>query len=442
MDGFAVDAKETANATESHPVTLRFFDRVNTGNVVRPSFNAVIKIEDVIFDGTDSPREIRISAPISAGVNVRPVGEDILKNQLILPAGAKIRALDVGAIAGYGITSVYVKTVSIGIIPTGSELIAPGSEPKPGQVVESNTIMAEAYLRGFGVSVIRYPPVEDNRVLIQGALERALAENEVVLISAGSSMGSRDYTSSVISEIGELVFHGVFMKPAKPSMLGIVNKKPVIGMPGFPLSAQTSLRLFVRELLEAWGWEGPETSTVVATAGDTISSDAALDEFSFAAVGRVGGRYVALPQMRASSVQMNGIRANANLHIPRGTAGFAAGESVLATLNVPPEEVERTILIGGVYGAGAQRVSAAAAGFGISVRFGDLNAVSGLRQLVRRACHGACVPEGATLFPVLEGVAFERVPLGDGTMMVIRTDMMGDPMVSTLSVLAKKAGRV
>ncbi|MDO5846285.1 MAG: molybdopterin biosynthesis protein, partial [Methanocorpusculum sp.] len=125
--------------------------RVNTGNVVRAKYDSVIKVEDAAFDGSDSPREITIRAPAAPGVNVRPVGEDILEGKLILPAGAKIRAFDVGAIAGYGITEVYVTSVSVGIIPTGTELIEPGFIPKPGQVVESNTMMAESYLHQFGV---------------------------------------------------------------------------------------------------------------------------------------------------------------------------------------------------------------------------------------------------------------------------------------------------
>ncbi|MDO5846529.1 MAG: molybdopterin-binding protein, partial [Methanocorpusculum sp.] len=283
----------------------------------------------------------------------------------------------------------------------------------------------------------RYPPVEDNRVLIQGALENALRENEIVLISAGSSMGSRDYTSGVISTMGKLVFHGVFMKPAKPSMLGIVGGKPVIGMPGFPLSAQTTLRLFVRELLEAWGWKAPEQETAFAVAGDTFPSDAALDEFSFAAVGSVCGRLVALPQMRASSVQMNGIRSNANLHIPRGTACFEPGERVPVVLSVPAAELGKTILIGGLYSSGAEKIAAVCTAAGMPVRFSNLNAVSGIHQLARKACHAACAAEHADLSP-LDAYSPRIFPLGDGTVLVMRGDMMTDSLCAALASAAEK----
>ena len=315
MDGFAVKAAATLGASAETPLTISEFDRVNTGNVVREMFDAVIMVEDVEFDGSDAPAEITIRAPIKAGRNVRATGEDIEAGRMVLPAGARVRPFDIGALAGYGITEVAVRSVSVGIIPTGSELIAPGEVPKPGQVVESNSVMTEAYLRQFGVDVIRYPPVADNRELIREAIEKAVAENEIVLLSAGSSMGSKDFTASAIADLGEIVFHGVFMKPAKPSMLGIINGKPVIGMPGFPLSAQTAQRLFVRELLELWGFTGPSHETLTVTAGETVSSDDFLDEFRFAAAAEVSGRIVALPQIRSSSMQMNGIRANCYLHL-------------------------------------------------------------------------------------------------------------------------------
>lgn len=437
MDGFAVAARETADADEDAPLTLKNFNRVNTGNVVQSRFDAVIKVEDAVFDDCDAPNEITIRAPITPGVNVRPIGEDILEGKLILPAGAKIHPFDVGAIAGYGITRVYVKSISVGIIPTGTELIEPGTVPKPGQVVESNTVMAESYLRQFGVNVIRYPPVDDNRVLIHGALENALADNDIVLISAGSSMGSRDYTSGVISEMGKLIFHGVFMKPAKPSMLGLVGGKPVIGMPGFPLSAQTSLRIFVRELLESWGWTGPQQETVFAVTGDKFPSDAALDEFSFAAVGKVCGRYVALPQMRASSVQMNGIRSNGNLQIPRGTAFFGPGERVPVVLNVPAAEADKTILLGGLYSQGAENLAAACTAAGLFVRFGNLDAAAGVRELARRACHGVCVAGDTDLSP-LAGLPTETIGLNDGTLLVVRSDMQSDSLCAALTTAARR----
>lgn len=421
MDGFAVAAADTAGASEQNPLILSAFDRVNTGNVVREAFDAVIMIEDVEFDGSDAPSEITIRAPIKTGRNVRVTGEDIEAGRMVLPAGARIRPFDIGALAGYGITEVSVRSVSVGIIPTGSELIVPGEVPKPGQVVESNSVMTEAYLRQFGVDVIRYPPVADNRELIREAIEKAVSENEIVLLSAGSSMGSKDFTASAIADLGEIIFHGVFMKPAKPSMLGIIAGKPVIGMPGFPLSAQTAQRLFVRELLELWGFTGPAHETLMASVGETVGSDDFLDEFRFAAAAEVAGRVVALPQIRSSSMQMNGIRANCYIHIPRGVAEVKSGDLVSAVLNVPQSELSKTILLGGAYTEGAEDILIKASADGWVVRFGDISSAN-LSLIKDNACHGLCLAVGADLSG-LDGIALDVFRLSGGSMLVMRRDM-------------------
>ncbi len=435
MDGFAVSAAKTVSASEASPLKLTSadFDRVNTGNVVRPQFDAVIMVEDVEFNGSDKPTEIVIRSPIKAGRNVRATGEDIAAGRLVLPAGAKIRPFDIGALAGYGVTEVAVRSVSVGIIPTGSELIQPGVEPKNGEVVESNSIMTEAYLRGFGVDVVRYLPVPDNLQLIRGAIENALEENEIVLLSAGSSMGSKDFTAKAIAELGEVIFHGVFMKPAKPSMLGVVDGKPVIGMPGFPLSAQTTQRLFVRELLENWGWKGPEQETISAEAGETVGSEEEIDEFRFATAAEVEGRVVVLPQIRSASMQMNGIRANCYIHVPRGVSKVQAGEPVRTVLNVPLAELKQTILLGGLYSAGSEALAVRAAATGATVRFGDVSSTD-LSLLENKACHGMCVEESMNLASLTCEVS--TFGLGDGTMLVMRNDMT-DPLCAALRGFAE-----
>ena len=420
MDGFAVCAAETKAAAENNPLVLTHFARVNTGNVVGEAFDAVIMIEDVEFDGSETPTEITIRSPIKAGRNVRATGEDIEGGRMVLPAGARLRAFDIGALAGYGITEAAVRSVSVGVIPTGTELVPVGTMPKAGEVVESNSIMTAAYLREFGVDVICYPPVADNQELIREAIEKAVSENEIVLLSAGSSMGAKDFTASAIADLGEVIFHGVRMKPAKPSMMGIVQGKPVIGMPGFPLAAQTTLRLFVRELLEDWGFAGPKQETLSAEAGCDIGSDEDIDEFRYAAAAEVNGRVVVLPQVRSASMQMNGIRSNGYIHIPQGTKEIKAGETVALILNVAADELKDTILLSGCYSAGSEQLVVRAAAEGIRVRFGDITSTD-VSMLKTRGCHGVCVTEGADLSE-LDGIPVERFALGDGTMLLMRAD--------------------
>ena len=166
--------------------------------------------------------------------HVRPAGDDIREGRLVLPKGHVIRAFDIGALATYGIADVEVTSVRVGIIPTGSELVPLGTRPQPGQVVESNTIMAQVLLESMGAVCERLPIIRDDPALIQDALREAAENNDLVIISAGSSAGTRDFTAGSISAIGELIFHGVAVKPGKPMMLGKIKDSPVIGLPGTP----------------------------------------------------------------------------------------------------------------------------------------------------------------------------------------------------------------
>jgi putative molybdopterin biosynthesis protein len=246
MDGIAVKSRDTFGASDRAPVTLQDFARVNTGNIVPSQFDAVIMIEDTWeVDGTFQIR--KAAAPWQ---HVRPAGEDIREGRLVLPKGHEIRAFDIGALATYGIVDLKVTTFNVGIIPTGSELVPLGVRPSPGQVVESNTVMAQVLLESMGAHCTRLPIVRDDPDLIQEALRHAAQENDLVIISAGSSAGTRDYTAGAISAIGRLLFHGVAVKPGKPMMLGEIEGKPVIGLPGYPLAAQAVLREFAVPLLE------------------------------------------------------------------------------------------------------------------------------------------------------------------------------------------------
>ncbi len=434
MDGFAVRSADTVRANDQTPVVLSKFVRLNTGNVIPKEFDAVIRVEDVWFNG-DASDTISIRKSVNPGTNVRQAGEDIKAGQLILPAGTLIRSFDVGAIASYGITHVSVRSVSIGILPTGTELIMPGERPVPGQVVESNTSMAEAYLRQFGVEVVRYPPVVDNPVLIRGALEEILEHHDIAIVSAGSSAGTKDFTAQVIAGMGELLFHGVAVKPAKPAMLGIVGKKPVFGLPGYPLSAQTVLRIFVRELLEAWGWKGPEAEFIPVRLGDSVASEGGIDEFSLYAAARIGDHYAAIPQSRGASVQMTGVRSNVIIRIPNGVEGFEAGDVVPAQLLIPKEELDRTVLIAGVYDPALEVLTEFAVRSNIRIRTGNFNGLSGLMLLLRSSCHLVCITDTADL-AVLGDLPVVQTQLTKTAVLVCRKEMEQDSRVKAVLDIA------
>ena len=385
MDGIAVESKETRGASEQNPVTLQRAVRVNTGNVVPPRYDAVIMIEDVHIDCERFA--IRKAAP--PWQHVRPAGEDIGESERALPSRHLIRPPDLGALAAYGITEVPVLTVRIGLIPTGSELVPHGDLPAPGQVVESNTVMAEAMLGTLGARCTRYPMVKDDKAQIRKALQRAVEENDLVIISAGSSAGTKDFTAEVIADLGEVLVHGVAIKPGKPAIIGRINKKPVIGMPGYPLSALTVLREIVTPLVHQFGLPVTSFGTVDARFTVSVSKDIGSDEFVLCSLGHVGDRWVLSPLPRGAGVQMSAVRSNAYLKIPAGVEGYERGKTVPATLTVSRSDAERALLITGSHDPLVDYLADLLMQKDVELHSTHIGSMGGILALKKNECHAA-----------------------------------------------------
>ena len=385
MDGIAVVSADTACASEQQPVTLARAVRVNTGNVVPPEYDAVIMIEDVHVDGD----RFTIRKSVSPWQHIRPAGEDIGESEMALPSGHRIRPFEIGALAAYGLTSLAVLTGRVGLIPTGSELVPHGAHPSPGQVVESNTVMAEAMLWDIGATCTRYPMVKDDPALIKKTVKQAVAENDVVIISAGSSAGTRDYTADVIAELGEVLVHGVAIKPGKPVIIGRIGGKPVIGMPGYPLSALTVLRELVMPLLKQYGLPVPVPDNIGAHLTRTIQKDVGSDEFVLCSIGRVGERWVVSPQSRGAGVQMSAVRANAFLTIPKESEGYEAGELVPATLTGTRTDAEQALLVTGSHDPVLDYLADMLQKKGIALHSTHVGSMGGIAALTKDECHAA-----------------------------------------------------
>ncbi len=385
MDGIAVVSSETGDASEQHPVTLGNAVRVNTGNVVPQEYDAVIMIEDVHITG----EQYMIRKAVPPWQHVRPAGEDIGESEMALPSCHRIRPHEIGALAAYGITDVSVLSVKIGLIPTGSELVPHGTHPAPGQVVESNTVMAEAVLRGLGASCTRYPMVKDDPAIIRSAIEKAVRENDVVVISAGSSAGTRDYTAEVIADLGQVLVHGVAIKPGKPVIIGKVSDKPVIGMPGYPLSALTVLREIITPLIRRFGLRVPADEYIEARLTSTIHKDVGSDEFVLCSIGRIGDRWVISPQSRGAGVQMSAVRANAFLKVPSGIEGFEAGEQVTGTLTVPRADAVRALLITGSHDPVIDYLTDLLQKKETEIHSTHVGSMGGILALKKNECHAA-----------------------------------------------------
>jgi putative molybdopterin biosynthesis protein len=385
MDGIAVISQETAGASEQHPVTLNEVMRVNTGNVVPPRYDAVIMIEDVHIDHD----RFTIRKAVSPWQHIRPAGEDIGESEMALPSRHRIRPSDIGALAAYGITGLDVLTVRIGLLPTGSELVPHGSRPAPGQVVESNTVMAEAMMGTLGATCTRYSMVRDDPAEIKKSLGRAVAENDCVIISAGSSAGTKDFTADVIAELGDVLVHGVAIKPGKPAIIGRIDNKPVIGMPGYPLSALTVLREIVTPLIYAFGLPVPEPGSVDARLTVSISKDIGSDEFVLCSLGHVGDRWVLSPLSRGAGVQMSAVRSNAYLRLPAGSEGCEAGSAVAATLSVSQAEAEKALLVTGSHDPLIDYLADLLQQKEVELHSTHVGSMGGILALKKNECHAA-----------------------------------------------------
>jgi molybdenum cofactor synthesis domain-containing protein len=252
VDGVAVRADQVEGAAPESPVRLVLGPEaypVNTGHPIPPGFNAVVMREELAWapDGLS----VLLHQPTRPGKHIRAVGEDAAAGQPLFPAGHRLRPVDLGALLTVGVTEVQVwRQPLVGFIPTGSELVEPGNaDLPPGQITESNSAMVLGEVVGWGGQPRRHPIVLDDRTALREAVSTLIDQVDLVLISAGSSQGSEDYTVHVLRELGEVLVHGVAMRPGKPVILAIVRGKPVIGLPGYPGAAWLASYLFARPLL-------------------------------------------------------------------------------------------------------------------------------------------------------------------------------------------------
>ena len=346
MDGAAVRAADTTGALETAPLTLRLGEQaawVNTGDSMPSGFDAVI-MREVIHDTGDG--SIEIHTPAAPWQHVRPMGEDIVATELVLPENHVLRPQDIGAIAAAGMPQVLVRRKPrVAILPTGGELIPVGQPAQPGQIIEYNSLMLAAQVTQWGGAPQRLSPLPDDRNILREALLHAAASSDVVVINAGSSAGSRDFTAPVVQEAGDLLVHGVAVRPGHPVVLGLVRGVPVLGIPGYPASAVVTSEMFLQPLLaRLLGLPPPAPTTVEAVMTRKILSPMGEDEFLRVTLGKVDQRLVAAPLPRGAGIIMSLVRADGLAHIPRFSEGIAAGAAVTVHLRRPLAEIDRAIV--------------------------------------------------------------------------------------------------
>jgi putative molybdopterin biosynthesis protein len=385
MDGFAVRAEDTAAANVSNPITIStspislnpqsttpISTYVDTGDPLPNWANAIIMIENVepldengaLAADSRNPAAIRIRAAVPPWYHVRPMGEDMVATQLVLPAGHTLRPVDLGAVAGCGHDTVRVASKpNVVIIPTGTELKPIGEPVESGDIIEYNSMVLAAQVNSWGGEAVRTEIIPDVYTAIQAKVAAAAHNADLILLNAGSSAGSEDFSAAVVESLGELLVHGVAVRPGHPVIIGMIERPekepgrpgdsvsdplssiPIIGVPGYPVSAALTGEIFIEPLIATWLGRRPvEPLKIEATLTRKLTSPAGDHDFIRMAVGQVGDKTLAAPLSRGSGVITSLVRADGIVVVPSGEQGLPAGEKVSVRMYRSPAEIERTIM--------------------------------------------------------------------------------------------------
>ncbi|GAB1471866.1 molybdopterin biosynthesis protein [Chloroflexota bacterium] len=368
MDGFAVRAVATHGAAPSAPLMLYRGPEtqyVDTGDPLPEWANAVIPIENVealdehgeITAEIRNPQSIRIRASVTPWSHVRPLGEDIVATQLVLPMGHVLRPVDLGAVAASGHEKVRVaRKPKVAILPTGTELVPIGSKLETGDILEYNSLVMAAQIKTMGGEPTRYPITKDDFDLICARVQEAAEGHDLILLNAGSSAGAEDFSSKVVDKLGALLVHGVAVRPGHPVILGTVNRQsdnlesetwnltPIVGVPGYPVSAALTIDIFVEAVIAKWLGRRPlELPTETATLTRKLVSPAGDDDFVRVVVGKVSEKLLAAPLSRGAGVITSLVQADGLALVPSGTQGMDAGEKIQVRMYRSRSEIEKTI---------------------------------------------------------------------------------------------------
>jgi len=345
-DGVAVRAKDTFGATETTPITLKTgnFIVVDTGDPVPEGCDAVIMVEDVVKneDGT-----ITIHAAAAPWQHIRQIGEDICAGEMILPSHMEVSPSAIGAMIAGGVLEIEViRKPVVGIIPTGDEIIPPCTDPKPGDIVEFNGSIFSAMVRQWGAEAKVYPIVPDQFDAIKATVSQAAEECDLVILNAGSSAGRDDYSTRVIRELGEVLYHGIAMKPGKPAILGCKGATPILGVPGYPVSGIIVIEQLLKPLVDHWlKVPGQRSQYVKAVLTRPVVSGLKYQEFVRVRMGYVGDKMMASPLSRGSGVVSSFMKADGILEVPQGLEGYEAGAEVNIRLLCPAEKLKNTVVV-------------------------------------------------------------------------------------------------
>lgn len=409
MDGFAVRSSDTVHAMPSVPVTLSIPSQavyLDTGDPIPDWANAVIPIE--LVEGLDptgqpvadirKPDVIRIRQAVPPWQHVRPLGEDIVSSQLVLPAGQVLRPVDLGAAAASGHTTLLVsRQPRVTIIPTGTELVPPTSFPQRGEIIEYNSIVLAAQVKSWGALAERSSIIRDNFDEICARVQTAADQSDLVLLNAGSSAGAEDFSAAVVEKLGQLLFHGVAVRPGHPVIFGFIQRSPglpgpevtpIFGVPGYPVSAALTAEIFIEPLIARWlGRSAWEPEIIQAQLTRKVNSPPGDVDFLRVVVGRVGEKLLAAPLSRGAGVITSLVQADGITVLSAGVQGVEAGNRVQVRLYRPAKDIEKTIFAIGSHDMTLDLVAQFLSNRGRRLVSSNVGSLGGLVSLRRGEAH-------------------------------------------------------
>jgi putative molybdopterin biosynthesis protein len=347
MDGIAVCARDTFGATETTSVILKEgadFIRVDTGDPLPEEYDAVVMIEDVVQTADGNVKLHNAATPWQ---HVRQIGEDICAGEMVLAFNTRIEPAAIGAMMAGGVMKVKVrKKLVVGLIPTGDELVNPSSDPEKGKIIEFNSAIFAAMLFDWGALPKVYGIVADDLNQIRDTIKQASGECDLVIVNAGSSAGREDYSAQAIREIGNVLVHGIAIRPGKPAILGLVSDRPVIGVPGYPVSGIIVMDQIIRPVIEYLsGSMHPPQAKIKAVLSRKIVSSLKYHEFVRVSLGYVDGRFVATPLNRGAGVVTSFVKAGGILEIPISSEGYESNTEVEIRLLRSKNEIANTVSV-------------------------------------------------------------------------------------------------
>lgn len=346
MDGIMVIADRTYKASETSPAILaqgEDFEYINTGHLIKDPYDSVIMIEDVVDLGDG---RVSITVQASPWQHIRPIGEDIVAGEMVLPENHRIRPIDIGAVLNSGVTLVDVyEKIRVGIMPTGNEITDIYDHLPKGKTFDTNSWTFKSIVEEWGGIPERIAPVPDDYELLKDALSGLVERNHIIIINAGSSAGSKDFTSLLVEELGEVFFHGLAIKPGKPTVLGAIQGKPVIGVPGYPGSAFLAFEEIVGPIFRRLQRSPkPQSQRIKAVVSRRVVSSLQYREYIRIKLGKVGDKLIATPLPRGAGVTMSLVKADGLMVIPKNSEGYEAGEEVSVELTRDMGAIENTIV--------------------------------------------------------------------------------------------------